>query len=143
MLTLDQIPGDATCAHPCVGIRMCQPASMAMNGHFHENWKHKDDSAIVTGGVSCGRGFTISWHHGPLGRGNDRQEPNGAFVEDVIEAARRRIAAFQDSKFACPENAEAIMGLQHALAALDKRTRERDSKGVEGTYDIVGPEPTG
>ena len=110
------------------------------NGHFDEHWTFPGDATIVTGGVACGRGFTISWQNGPLGRGNERKEPNGAFVEDVIEAAQRRLEAFQSSKFACSENERAIKALGDALEALDERTKLRDNKGVEGTYDIVGPE---
>lgn len=108
--------------------------------HFDEHWNLPEDASIVTGGVSCGRGFTISWQNGPLGRGNDRKEPNGAFVEDVIEAAKRRLEAFQASKFECDQNEQAIACLYAALILLDERTKERDNKGVEGTYDIVGPE---
>ena len=57
---------------------------------LEEHWTDSDGNP--TGGVSSGRGFTISWQNGPLGRGEDRVEPNGAFVEDVIAAVigRRR-----------------------------------------------------
>ena len=54
-------------------------------GHFEEHWSDKDGNPA--GGVSSGRGFAISWQNGPLGRGVERREPNGAFVEDVIAAA--------------------------------------------------------
>jgi hypothetical protein len=39
------------------------------------------------GGVTDGVGIHIEWQDGPLGRGGDRSEPNGAFVEGVIAAA--------------------------------------------------------
>lgn len=85
--------------------------------------------------VSSGRGFTISWQNGPLGRGEDRKEPNGAFVEDIIQAARERIEFYQNSGFSCRENEEAIRFLENAEAALDSRTKERESRGVEGTHN--------
>ena len=47
-------------------------------GHFKEHWV--DDGDNPAGGVSTGRGFTISWQNGPLGRGNERKEPNGALL---------------------------------------------------------------
>ena len=104
---------------------------MAMNGHFNEF--HLDDG-VPTGGISCGRGFTISWQNGALGRGNEKREPNGAFVEDVIDAVIRRIAAYQDSKFACPENADALASLRQAAKRLDDRTTSRETRDVEGTH---------
>ena len=83
-----------------------------LHGHFSEHWHDEDGNP--SGGVSSGRGFTISWQNGPLGRGNERQEPNGAFVEDVIQAVFRRIEHYQNSKFHCPENVDALLFLRKA-----------------------------
>lgn len=105
---------------------------MAKQGHFSETWT--SDDGMPLGGVSSGRGFTISWQNGPLGQGESRREPNGAFVEDVIDAALRRINAYQESRFACDSNARAIEHLQMALEALESRTRDRERRGVEGTH---------
>lgn len=105
-------------------------------GHFNENWN--DANGNPGGGTSSGRGFTISWQNGPLGRGESRREPNGAFVEDIIDAALRRIEYYQGSKFNCYENAEAMAHLQEALKVLDSRTRKREKEGTEGTHK-VGP----
>ena len=84
--------------------------------------------------VRPARYITISWQNGALGRGNEKREPNGAFVEDVIDAVIRRIAAYQDSKFACPENADALDSLRQAAKRLDDRTKSRESREVEGTH---------
>ena len=43
---------------------------------------HTDTDTDPAGGFVHGKGFRIDWQNGPLGRGNERQEPNGAFVED-------------------------------------------------------------
>ncbi len=101
-------------------------------GHFEEHWMDKDGNPA--GGVSSGRGFTVSWQNGPLGRDNDRRQPNGAFVEDVIQAAIGRIRFYENSKFACDENKEALDGLHKAAAALDARTSNREKREVEGTH---------
>jgi len=105
---------------------------MSAQGFFSEQWS--DDSDNPAGGCTSGRGFTISWQNGPLGRGNDRREPNGAFVEDVIAAAADRIEFYQSSKFACDDNAEAIEHLRKAIDALQRRTRDRETRDVEGTH---------
>jgi len=86
------------------------------------------------GGVVTGKGLEISWQKGPLGRGTERKEPNGAFVETVIAAALQRIEFYQASGFACSENASAIQNLKSALAVLDFRTQQREGAGVEGTH---------
>lgn len=101
---------------------------------FSENWL--DEQGNPAGGVVSGRGFTISWQNGPLGRGSERREPNGAFVEDVIAAVTQRIEFYQQGRFACDENLAAINQLRVALAALALRTRKRETRAVEGTHEV-------
>lgn len=38
-------------------------------GHFKQHCS--DDKGRPAGGVSSGRGFTVSWQNGPLGNGDD------------------------------------------------------------------------
>ena len=105
-------------------------------GHFEQHWS--DANGNPAGGTSSGRGFTISWQNGPLGQvgTTDRKEPNGAFVEDVIQAVIGRINFYQDSRFACGDNAEALAFLNKAAEALDRRTKNRESRQVEGTHKV-------
>jgi len=99
---------------------------------FTENWS--DSNNNPAGGVVFGPGFTISWQNGPLGRGSERKEPNGAFVENIIKAAATRIEYYQNSKFACEENAQALDHLNAALWILNNRTKDREARQVEGTH---------
>lgn len=93
-----------------------------------------DENGNPAGGCTYGNGFAISWQNGPLGRGEDRIQPNGAFVEDVIAAALDRLEYYQSSKFACGHNARAITALHTALGQLHDRTADRESRDVEGTH---------
>ena len=93
-----------------------------------------DADGNPAGGTTFGQGFSIGWQNGPLGRGEDRKEPNGAFVEDVIAAAIDRLGFYQESKFACAANARAIEHLNLALAILQARTADRERRAVEGTH---------
>lgn len=96
-----------------------------------------DANGNPSGGSVSGVGLTIVWQDGPLGRGPERVEPNGAFVETVIAAALQRVEYFQkasDGKFACRENALAITKLEEALLWLGARTARRESAGTEGTH---------
>lgn len=96
----------------------------------------KDKNGNPTGGSVEGIGLVINWQDGPLGRGENRQEPNGAFVETVISAAKQRIEFYQDSKFANDYNAKAIVFLDQALIILDQRTKDREARAVEGTHTV-------
>jgi hypothetical protein len=103
------------------------------NGFMQEHWDDADGNPA--GGVSSGCGFTISWQNGPLGTGDTRKAPNGAFVEDVIEAVRGRLDYYQAGGFACVENAHALNHLKLALSYLENRTKSRVAHGVEGTHE--------
>lgn len=104
-----------------------------LDNFFSEHWV--DEKGNPAGGISCGKGFTISWQNGPLGKGADRKEPNGAFVETVIAAIIDRLNFYQNSEFQCQENANAIMGLLAALSNLNSRTLNREKRDVEGTHE--------
>src|ERR1017187_5706738 len=92
-----------------------------------------DENGNPAGGFTTGTGISISWQNGPLGRGEDRKDANGAFVEGVIAAVVDRLEYYQRSKFACRENALAITKCQEALHWLNHRTTEREKRAVEGT----------
>lgn len=98
-----------------------------------------DEDNNPTGGFAAGVGFDITWQDGPLGRGDDRQEPNGAFVETILAVCKQRLEFYQTAnagKFNCHENAFAIRSLTAALEALELRTQRREAAGVEGTHAV-------
>jgi len=95
-----------------------------------------DENGNPAGGLVKGTGLSIEWQSGPLQVDGVRQEPNGAFVETVLEAVRQRIESFQLSKFACEENAKAITHIEDALKALNERTSRRTAEGTEGTHKV-------
>lgn len=116
-----------------------------MIGIKSEHWA--DANGNPAGGNTVGTGFVIGWQNGPLGhhasecksgvpcvQGCTRKPPNGAFVEDVIEAAADRIRYYQRSHFACEHNAKALGHLEAALAELKARTKDRETRGIEGTH---------
>lgn len=107
-----------------------------MLGKFEAN-NDVDANGNPTGGVVSGVGLSISWQDGPLGRGLNRKEPNGAFVETGIAACVQRIEFYQEAsggKFACKENGIAIALLKAALDILNERTKDREKREVEGEH---------
>jgi hypothetical protein len=100
-----------------------------------EETHNNDAEGNPTGGVTTATGMAIRWQDGPLGRGAERKEPTGAFVETVILAAIGRIQHYQKSKkFNCRENALALTKLEEALHWLQARTAAREARSVEGTH---------
>lgn len=104
---------------------------------------HEFDGDKPAGGYTEGRGFEIHWQNGPLAVDGERRAPNGAFVEDVIQAAIGRLRVYQEGpipggvgRFRCRENALAITHLEEALHWLQARTADRERRGVEGTHQV-------
>lgn len=95
-----------------------------------------DKNGNPFGGETTGVGITIRWQEGPLNRGKNRIEPNGAFVEGVIQAALGRLKYYQETKFKCLDNKIAIESLQQALMVLEERTKDRERRKVEGTHAL-------
>jgi hypothetical protein len=97
---------------------------------------HLDEDGNPAGGITTGMGFAIVWQDGPLGRGEERIGPNGAFVETVLEAAKDRLEFYERTRFSCEENRRAIHHIDEALACLEIRTIQREERGVEGTHEV-------
>lgn len=95
---------------------------------INENWD--DEHGNPAGGVSTGVGYTISWQNGPLGH-NPR---NGAFLEEVLVALQERLSFFQEGRFPCPENEQALAHLKAASEAMAARKERRTLAGVQGLH---------
>lgn len=57
---------------------------------------------------------------------------NGITHEALLEVIIDRLNGFQGTEFKCPDNEQAIYGCTVALEALNRRTKDRESRGVEG-----------
>lgn len=58
---------------------------------------------------------------------------NGITNETLLAVVEDRLLGFQSGQFACRENAVALTKLQECMMWLQKRTRDRMARGVEGT----------
>lgn len=74
----------------------------------------------------------ITFQRGP--RGVVGSKP-GIFDDDLLAIIEDRMSSFQAGPFACPENAEALEGVQKARAALGVRVARRIEKGVLGVNE--------
>lgn len=84
----------------------------------------------------------INWQDGPIGTATNPdgtpalEDPNGAFVEDVLWAALQRLEFFNESKYRCRENSIAITKIEEALFILKDRQLSRAVRGVEGKHEV-------
>lgn len=101
----------------------------------------------IIGGASSSGGFqtTLRFQNGPIGEAGFNGISNEALVAVVIDRMRgfqygcKEEGGFDESvrgKYACRENALALTDLESALMWLQKRTRDRLARGVEGTHKV-------
>lgn len=74
-------------------------------------------------------GPTINFQNGPI----QEVGVNGISQESLLAIVEDRLLGFQSGEYACRENAIALTHIQDAMMWLQKRTRDRMSRGVEGT----------
>lgn len=74
------------------------------------------------------RAHTISFQNGPI----KEKMVNGVTHEAMLAVLIDRLRGFQSGDFKCRENAIALTHLEDALMWLQKRTRDRIARGVEG-----------
>ena len=72
----------------------------------------------------------ILFQNGPI----PEKGTNGVTQEALLAIVEDRLASFQAGPFACRENAIALTKIQEAMLWLQKRTRDRMARGVEGTH---------
>lgn len=86
-------------------------------------------SMLPDGSVSVGNTALIAFQNGPI------QEAgiNGISQEALLAVVIDRLRSFQGGQYSCRENAIALTHCEDALMWLQKRTRDRLARGVEGT----------
>lgn len=62
----------------------------------------------------------------------DESSTHGLIDSDLLEIVKYRLKYFQNSEYACEENAKALNCIQEALLWLNKRVEDRIERGVLG-----------
>lgn len=91
-------------------------------GACHE---YQINAKLEANAIEC----NISFQNGPI----QENGVNGCQQEDLIAICIDRLRSFQAGDYACRENALVLTKLEEALHWLNHRTRDRQSRGVEGT----------
>ncbi len=93
------------------------------NGHHHYLIVKKEDQSPLQ---------IINFQDGPIGEAGI----NGVMDENFIAIVIDRLQGFQTGPYSSRYNAIAITKLEEALMWLQKRTRDREARGVEGTHKV-------
>lgn len=74
----------------------------------------------------------IHFQNGPIAEAG----VNGLSNEALLAIVEDRLKCFQSGPYSCRENSLALTKIQEAMHWLHHRTRERVSRGVEGTSTV-------
>ena len=77
-------------------------------------------------------GLGICFQNGPIAEAG----VNGLTHEVLLAILADRLRGFQSGPYACQENAIALHHICQAQAVLQRRTRARMERGVEGTHQL-------
>lgn len=111
-----------------IEIRVTDEPGQGGANHEYELWI---PDAIIDGpgeGHQAGPACQISFQNGPI----QEVGVNGISGESLLAVVIDRLRAFQSGPFSCYENAAALIKLEESLMWLQKRTRDRLARGVEG-----------
>lgn len=103
-----------------------EPGQGGANHVYEIEWGNND------GGDRTGhsqRKTVISFQNGPILEAG----VNGISGEALLAIVIDRLRSFQAGPYACRENALALTNLEQSMMWLQKRTRDRLARGVEGT----------
>lgn len=104
-----------------------EPGSGGANHHYRLEWKDKKWGSDPE---SMRQVLELYFQNGPI----LEVGTNGITHEVLLAVLIDRLKGFQSGPYACDTNARALAHLQGAIQALYERTRERMSRGVEGTH---------
>ena len=74
----------------------------------------------------------IEFQNGPI----NKVGVNGVTHEALLAILCDRMRGFQAGPYACADNGEALEHMEKAQIALQRRTRERMARDVEGTHAV-------
>ena len=101
----------------------CRPKLGPGGAHHFYEVRRKNGPVVM---------MRFSFQNGPIKEAG----VNGVMNEDLLAIVIDRLKGFQAGKYACKENAAALEDVEDALEVLKDRTKERESRGVEGTHKI-------
>jgi len=95
---------------------------------FNTETNRSEDSPYFGGATSD----VILFQNGPIKEAGVNGHTHEALAAIIID----RLRSFQAGPFACEENQEALAHFESGLEVLQRRTKRRIARGVEGTHTV-------
>lgn len=109
---------------------MDEPTVCGACHHYSiEGFDAHSNASLPGSGISA---LPVLFQNGVLTEVGINGSTNEAYLAILID----RMRGFQNGPFKCRENALALTYLEEALMWLQKRTRDRLARGVEGTHKV-------
>lgn len=100
-----------------------EPGSGGANHHYTVEWRNRNDLHVRR---------EIVFQNGPINEGG----VNGLTNEALLAILCDRMRGFQSGPYHSADNAEALACMEQAQRALQRRTKARMARGVEGTHAV-------
>ena len=112
---------------------MDEPGSGGAN-HLYEisGFETGTNPSLPSDAVQPKSRTTIIFQNGPI----NEVGVNGLTHEALLSVLCDRMRGFQSGPYASGDIAEALICMEQAMAALQRRTRARMERGVEGTHAV-------
>ena len=110
---------------------MDEPGSGGAN-HRYEITGFNSETNASESGIDDRDRVSILFQNGPINEAG----VNGVTHEALLAILCDRMRGFQSGPYASADNAEALACMEQAQAALQRRTRARMARGVEGTHAV-------
>lgn len=104
-----------------------EPGQGGANHQYMLTWAEREDTSIP-----LDKTLAIGFQDGPIREVGQ----NGVTQEALLAVVIDRLRSFQNGPFRCRENAIALTHCEDALMWLQRRTRDRLQRAVEGTNQV-------
>jgi hypothetical protein len=118
---IDHIVENDSANHQVKIVVMDEPGAGGANHDYFVNWPSEEEN-------HPGGAVSIKFQNGPIKEAG----VNGLTQEVLLAIVIDRLRSFQTGPFSCRENAIALTHCEDALMWLQRRTRARIARGVEG-----------
>lgn len=108
------------------------PGSGGANHRYEVTGFDTTSNASRTQGDAVGRetSLLVLFQNGPVKEAG----VNGITQEALLAIVADRLESFQAGPYACSDNSEALASVVQAMQCLQRRTKARIARGVEGTH---------
>lgn len=134
-LTDHIVEGSAVNENICITVTDEMGADGA-NHLYRMHWDITDELRVISGKPlpvgAAEQEVVIGFHNGPI----KENGVNGVTHEAMLAVVIDRLRSFQSGPYSCRENSVALTKCEEALMWLQKRTRKRMARGVEGTHAV-------